>query len=248
MLENYIEIKKKKFKGAGGRKKGKRTYIPKHMVAQMYILAADQRLTEFQILLLCTRDCTFLCDPAAALTAETPSRTQVRHLNCWGTWTLPKQSRSPLWVELIRGDLLVLLLYNPSTLSDWKYETSCLVQIQHQSNQDQRQNPEEYSSESSFSSSRKPQNSNNTIYCFITCIWRYKYLSLPISFLVKLPLFTLQPPTLQSMHSRHKEKGCMTCPSQWETRSGKTRIPIHQHFLLLLAGHHTDEYNYFFFL
>lgn len=64
MLENYLEILKK-IKITGGRKKEKRTYTLKHMVAQMYILAADQRLTEFQILLPCSRDCTFLCDPSS---------------------------------------------------------------------------------------------------------------------------------------------------------------------------------------
>lgn len=57
-----------------GKRKKKNPYIPKHMVAQMYILAADQRLTEFQILLLCIRDCTFLCDPSSCSDSRNPQQ------------------------------------------------------------------------------------------------------------------------------------------------------------------------------
>lgn len=129
MLENYLEIKKK-IKRAGRRKKEKRTYTLKHMVAQMYILAADQRLTEFQILLPCSRDYTLLCDPSSCSDSiNTQQRAQVRHLNCWGSWTVPRQSRSTLWVELIKGRFTSSPSFVSSIHSQW---LEILDQIQHQ--------------------------------------------------------------------------------------------------------------------
>lgn len=194
------------------------------MVAQMYILAADQRLTEFQILLPCSRDCTFLCDPSSCSdSTNTQQRAQVRHLNCWGSWTVPRQSRSTLWVELIKGRFTSSPSVVSSIYSQW---LEILDQIQHQVQHLVQPRPETDTQRSTPVKPPFPTVENLRIVttqyiALLVFTWGYKYLSLPISFPAKLPFFTLQPPALQSMHSRYKEKGCVTCPSQQETRSEK---------------------------
>lgn len=95
----------KKIKGVGGRKKEKRAYIPKHMVAQMYILAADQVLTEFQILLLCTRDCTFLCDPSSCSDSTNPQQSPGQAPLWPGQLDFTKAEQEPMVSRTHQGEI-----------------------------------------------------------------------------------------------------------------------------------------------
>lgn len=163
----------------------------------------------------------FSVTPAAALTAETPSRAQVRHLNCWGSLTLPRQSRSTLWVELIKGRFSSPPSVVQSIHSQW---LEILDQVQHQVQHLVQPRPETDIQRSTPVKPPFPTVENLRIVtaqyiALLLLTWAYKYISLTISFPAKLPFFTLQPPTWLSMHS--KEKGCMTCCSQQDTRSEK---------------------------
>lgn len=178
---------------------------------------------------------------AAALTAETFSTATVRHLNCWAIWTSGGQNRRTLCLELIKMRFTSSLSVVASVHLQWLEILDLLpgagITLVQPKTRDRH--PEKYSCKSSFSYSRKCQKSNI----------RHSFTHLRILksiFAHQLSLWNCNSsPTLQRMHSRDKEKGCMTCPSQWEARIRKGKIPTHQHLILLVAQHYLENHNLF---